>query len=83
MLEGKSLFSLDLLYDDLMTSKTIWESIVFRVIIPMWSKEGERGKVPDTLIVPNVGFNPTTPHSEDGTLIDPPVSVPIEKTFAF
>ena len=34
--------------------------------------------VPKTLTRPKVGFSPTVPQKEEGTRIEPPVSVPTE-----
>src|SRR5260221_3279357 len=44
---------------------------------PTVSSDGDIGNTPYRLTSPNVGFRPTTPLTEAGTRIDPPVSVPI------
>jgi hypothetical protein len=53
-------------------------SVTLRAIGPAWSKVMPSGTTPAVLTSPNVGFNPTIPHSADGMRIEPPVSVPTE-----
>src|SRR5438309_8838891 len=53
------------------------QSSAVRVSGPTVSSEGDIGKTPNLLTRPNVGFSPTTPLTDAGTRIDPPVSVPI------
>ena len=47
-----------------------------RVSGPMWSSDQLSGSTPRLLTRPNVGLRPTTPQSEAGMRIEPPVSVP-------
>src|SRR5690242_15146365 len=44
---------------------------------PTWSIEGARGITPYLLTRPYVGLSPKMPQSDDGTLIEPLVSVPM------
>ena len=60
----------------LIASNNIAESITVFVIGPTWSNDQLKVLTPFLLTRPYVGFNPTTPQNEEGTLIDPPVSVP-------
>ena len=53
-------------------------SIIFFVIGPAVSRVDEMGTMPDLLILPIVGFNPTNELAEDGERIDPDVSEPNE-----
>ena len=46
------------------------------VIGPTVSKELLKGNTPCLETRPKVGFMPTIPHSAEGILIDPPVSLP-------
>ena len=48
--------------------------------IPTVSKEGARVNTPETEIAPWEGLYPQTPQLLAGTLIEPPVSVPIAKS---
>ena len=51
-------------------------SLVVRVMGPTVSRLNDNGKTPRLLTRPNVGFNPTMPHSPAGILTEPPVSLP-------
>src|SRR4249919_2104571 len=51
-------------------------SLTLRAIGPSASRVNETGIVPERPISPAVGFNPTTPQSEDGITIEPYVSSP-------
>ena len=46
------------------------------VIGPTWSRLDANATMPKRETVPYVGRSPTTPHSEAGCLIEPPVSEP-------
>ena len=48
-----------------------------RHIGPAVSCEKEMGMIPERLQSPTVGLIPTTPHADDGHMIEPPVSVPM------
>src|SRR5688572_25473715 len=43
---------------------------------PIVSSDRDSGVTPCVLTRPRVGLMPTTPHTDDGMRIDPPVSVP-------
>ena len=43
---------------------------------PIWSSEDAKATSPYRLTAPYVGFTPTTPHSDAGWRIEPPVSEP-------
>src|SRR6185437_12039108 len=48
-----------------------------RAMVPTWSRVYARGTQPDFGTRPNVGFRPVTPFHAAGSLMLPPVSVPI------
>src|SRR5438445_10511295 len=47
---------------------------------PSVSSERLRGITPIVSMLPSAGLKPTTPHSEAGTRIEPPVSLPIAQS---
>src|SRR5438874_10767276 len=59
-----------------MACMIIAHSSTDRASDPEWSKVYELGMTPARLTRPNVGIKPTTPHSEAGPRIEPPVSEP-------
>src|SRR5260370_35705482 len=60
-----------------MTGRRSAASRTERAIGPAWSSDHARGIAPRRLVRPYVGFRPTTPQSDAGIRIDPPVSLPI------
>ena len=52
-------------------------SSTFLVSGPQWSNDQLSGTTPYRLTRPYVGLSPTTPSTEAGMRIEPPVSVPI------
>ena len=50
---------------------------------PAWSSVALSGKTPSRLSDPRVGLNPMIPQRAAGTLIEPPVSVPMPRTAPF
>ncbi len=47
---------------------------------PAWSSDEAKAMSPERETRPYVGFSPTTPHSDAGWRMLPPVSVPIDQT---
>src|SRR5512139_1124615 len=59
-----------------MTESRRAASATLRAIGPPWSSEEAKAIIPYRETRPYVGLTPTTPHSDAGWRIDPPVSVP-------
>src|SRR3546814_7658894 len=55
-------------------------SATLRAKGPRWSSSWTKGNVPVRGSRPKLGFSPKMPQKEDGTRIDPFVSVPSEKS---
>src|SRR5205814_8816121 len=56
-------------------SRSAWSRTAF-VTGPTWSRLDANATTPYRDTVPYVGRSPTLPHSDDGCLIEPPVSEP-------